>query len=145
MWRCDHLKTGRKCCSAHVIQCRANTYRWICAWSAKNNYWDKLKNRSYLTNSSITTICHHGYFRTLSQGKIWDIIIAIPNIEVVNEEYKRICFIPVDHDTLGDIFDKIIWLILSDFATFYHLKKAWQKFLFVNFTHLENLFFRHFL
>ena len=96
----------------------------ICAKSAGTIYWDKIKIRYYFTNSSIPTMCHHGYFRTLSQGKIWDIIIAIPNIEVVNEEYKRICFIPVDHDTLGDIFDKIIWLILSDFATFYHLKKA---------------------
>ena len=96
----------------------------ICAKSAGTIYWDKIKIRYYFTNSSIPTMCHHGYFRTLSQGKIWDIIIVIPNIEVVNEEYKRICFIPVDHDTLGDIFDKIIWLILSDFATFYHLKKA---------------------
>ena len=77
-----------------------------------------------MTNSSITTICHSGYLRPLPQGKIWDIDIAIPNIEVVNEEYNSICFISVDHDTLVDIFDKRIWLILADFATFYHIKKA---------------------
>ena len=49
-------------------------------------------------------MCHKVYFRPLSKGKIWDISIAIPNIEVVNEEYKSICFIHVDHDTLGEFY-----------------------------------------
>jgi hypothetical protein len=73
----------------------------ICAKSVGTIYWDKIKIRFYFTNSSISTMWHQGYFRPLSKGNIWDIDIAIPNIEVVNEGYKNICFIPVDHDTLN--------------------------------------------
>lgn len=69
-------------------------------------------------------MCHIGYFRPFSKGKIWDIDIAIPNIEVVNEGYKNICFIPVDHDMPSDIFDKRLCLILAELGTFCHLKKV---------------------
>ena len=65
-------------------------------------------------NSSITTICHSGYFRQLSQGKIWDIDIAIPNIEVVNDEYKSISFISVDHD-MQNLFS--IYFLFQNFLS----------------------------
>ena len=43
-------------------------------------------------------MCHKGYFRPFYQGKIWDIDIIRVNSNVVNEVYKSVCIIYVDHD-----------------------------------------------
>jgi len=43
-------------------------------------------------------MCHKGNFRTVSKGKIWDIDITRGKSNVVNEVYKSVYIIYVDHD-----------------------------------------------
>ncbi len=44
-------------------------------------------------------MCHKGYFKTFLQVEIWDIDITRWNLNVVNEVYKSVCVIYVDHDS----------------------------------------------
>lgn len=57
-------------------------------------------------------MCHKGYFRSFLQDKNSDIDITRWNSNVVNDEYKSNCFIPVDHDSRTSILYQISSILL---------------------------------
>lgn len=59
-------------------------------------------------------MCHKGYFRPFLQDKIWDIDTIRVNSNVVNDVYKSVSIIYVDHD-----IEKINYLLIFYFTIFF--------------------------